>query len=419
MNRKIFKFLLAFFLLLISVSTARSQTSEALAAFLKNDNLRHAAVGFKLVDLQTGKTLVAHNDNIALTPASNMKIVTTAAAIINLKPDFRYRTPLSYSGTIKNAVLNGNLYIEGAGDPTLGSDFAKRDKTGFLHNWLNAIKALGITGIDGDIVVLDQLFGYDGFSMKWLLEDIGSTYAQGVYGVSIFDNLHSPDDIILDPGLFLANYFRNFLLANNIPVKGKATTYRIETQNVVYIDSAVILPEHPTEISAYVSPPLSDIVREINVHSNNHYAEHIFRKLTEKINIRSFFQTVGLDSTALIMWDGSGLSPQDAVSAGYLTDVLAYMYRRQGGRRGAFYQSLPVVGKEGTVSSLLNNGKFSGVIRAKSGSISGVQSYSGYIERNGNTYAFSLIINNFSGKHREIRKIIERFFVEQFSFVIC
>ena len=78
---------------------------------------------------------------------------------------------------------------------------------------------------------------------------------------------------------------------------------------------------------------------------------------------------------------------------------------------GAFYQSLPVAGEEGTVTDFLKNTSLKGKVHLKSGAISHVQSYSGYVENDGKRYVFSLIVNNFSGKRNDLRKAIEELLV--------
>jgi len=449
-----------------------SQTSTSLNKFLSKDKLKHAAVSFKLVELPSGRTIEAFNENMSLTPASNMKLVTTAAALLHLGEEFEYRTPLLVSGNIVDSVLTGNIYIEGVGDPTIGSECLGNDRLKFLHYFAGAVKDKGIKKVRGDVVVLDQLFGYEGVSGKWLLEDIGNYYAPGVYGISFFDNTYrltvQPDkdnsrvnilysepeidglyfvnnltvtdsddaeayifgtpfvnerllygsvsanktDVVLkgdipDPGLLLARFFKNTLIDNGIRVEGEATTFRLQQA----------LPIRCDTIAIYHSLPLSSIVRETNVKSNNHYAEHLYSKLTkvEGLRLRTFFQQLGLDSTALIMYDGSGLSPQNALSARYLTDLLVLMDKQTGGNKRAFYASLPVVGREGTVSGFMKNTALAGRMRLKSGSMSGVLSYSGYVETGGKRYAVSLIINNFDGKLRELRKEVEEFFNEVLS----
>ena len=447
-----------------------AQKPDALEAFLSKKNLAHAAVSFKAVDLASGKTVASFNEKTSLIPASNMKIVTTATALDTLRDGFRYQTALTYDGEIKDTVLEGNLYFKGSGDPTLGSEFMIGDRAGFLRDCLIALRKAGIKSIEGDIVVLDQLFGYEGVYPTWLLEDIGSYYAPGIYGVSIFDNTYKiylqsyapgtrvkilsvyPEipglqftnelkaskidsdrsrisglsssfekhlygtipanrsnfvikGSIPDPGLFLAEYLYKFLENNNIKINGKATTFRF-TQK---------LPENDRTIAIIQSPRLAAIVRETNVKSNNHYAEHLHKKLLafDNFNFSDYWERRGLDGSALLMADGSGLSPVNAVSADFLTSILIYMYER-GGQMGAFYQSLPIAGKEGTVMTFLKKTPLAGKVRLKSGSISHVQSYSGYVEKGDNRYVFSLIVNNFSGKRADLRKAMEELLVNLF-----
>jgi len=313
---------------------------------------------------------------------------------------------------------------------------------------------------------LDQAFGYEGISPKWLWEDIGNYYAPGIFGISVFDNMYrvylksnSPDSetailytdpkindlqltneikasndpsdnsfvssipleykvrlygtipqyqssyavkgSIPDPGLFLANYFRDYLQRNGIITEGEATTFRLH-------------PTAPTEeklLSEVRSIDLASMVKIINVSSNNHYTEHLYKVLTvlDSIDIPEFWRKKGLNPDALIMYDGSGISPQNAISAGFLIDLLIYM-DSQSRNSSAFYQSLPVAGRNGTVVSFLRNTSLAGKARLKSGSISNVQSYSGYIESKGKRYAVSLIINNFTGNRSVLRRDIEQLF---------
>jgi len=159
------------------------------------------------------------------------------------------------------------------------------------------------------------------------------------------------------------------------------------------------------------SPSLAAIVRSTNVHSNNLFAEALRLRMTvaDTMSVQRFWYDRGIDTTALTMHDGSGLSPQDAVSARFLVDVLVEMDSRADAVGRAFYNSLPVAGQEGTVASFMKNTPLAGKVRVKSGSISGVQSYAGYVETDGRRYAFALIIDNFSGNRRELRTAIGEF----------
>jgi D-alanyl-D-alanine carboxypeptidase/D-alanyl-D-alanine-endopeptidase (penicillin-binding protein 4) len=435
----------------------------ALKTFLRSETVQHASISFEMTDLSTGKTVAAHNENTSLVPASIMKLVTTATALETLGGHFTYQTNLFYDGTIENSVLKGNLYIEGSGDPSLGSEFINKEKEDFLKNWLTAVRQAGIQRISGDIVVLDQLFGYEGISPKWLWEDLGNYYAPGSYGISVFDNMYrvylrsyapgSETKIVYtdpemndlqftntivasasgadesyisgipfanerrlyghipanrsafaargdlpDPGLFLAKYFTAYLQKNGIEIAGEATTYRLKPEN----------PSTRRELSVTYSPDLASIVRVINVRSNNHYAEHLYKLLTIKhnVDVPAYWKAKGLDTTALFMNDGSGLSPADAVSADFLVSLLKYMDKKEG--KGDFYHSLPVAGKEGTVASFLQGTALEGKARVKSGSMTNVQSYAGYIEKNGRWYAFAIIVNHFTGKRKDLKREIEK-----------
>jgi D-alanyl-D-alanine carboxypeptidase/D-alanyl-D-alanine-endopeptidase (penicillin-binding protein 4) len=459
-----------FCLLFFNSETFFAQTPAALSAFLKKKNLSHAAVSFKAVDLSTKKTIASCNENMSLTPASSLKIVSTATALDYLGENFCFETPLCCDGFIRKSTLYGNLYIKGSGDPSLGSEFMPDDKERFLNEWLTAVKDAGIERISGRIIVLDQLFGYEGVSPKWLWEDMGTYYAPGVYGISVFDNMYriylqsfapgdetsilytdplinhlqlrnevkASDDLpdetavfglpfsnemrlygtipankssfvvkgaIPDPGLFLANYFHDYLQKNGILIEGQPTTYRLHP----------VTPDKEKELGVVRSADLASIIQGVNVRSDNQYAEHIYKVLTvlDSVDISNYWEEKGLDSSALFMVDGSGVSPKNALSSGFLIDLLIYMNERSG-KSTVFRQSLPVAGKEGTVASFLKNTPLNGKARLKSGSMSNVQSYSGYIESKGKRYAVALIVNNFTGKRADLRKEIEQLFVKLF-----
>lgn len=466
----LYSLLFAYLLINSAFLYAQTVTPPALQTFLNKESLRHAAVSFKAIDLETGKTLASHNEKMSLTTASTMKLVTTATSLDVLGSNYTYETRLLYNGVLSNGILQGNLYIEGSGDPSLGSEFIDRDPQSFVNNFINAVKQAGIKRIEGDIIALDQLFGYKGVSQKWLWEDLGNAYAPGIYGLSVFDNMckialksgaagkgtviidiqpeiaelrlsnevvgaeSSADDSyvsgipfsydrllygsipanrssfnvksdIPDPGYFLACYLRDRLKAEGVVVKGEATSYRL----------CSCLPDNASLLAQETSPALSILIRVINVRSNNHYVEHLYKLLTETqgMDIPSYWKEKGLDASALFMADGSGISPKNAVSAGFFIELLQYMYAKEG-KSGAFFQSLPLAGREGTVASFLKGTSLDGKVHVKSGSISNVQAYAGYAESRGKKYAFALIVNNFNGKRSELRKEMGKLLVNLF-----
>lgn len=466
-------FLLLIFSPITHISCLYSQIqSEALTRFIQIPDLKHAAISFELKDISAGKIIAAYNSNMSLVPASIAKTVTTATALEVLGGTYTFATPLYYDGSMNDSILTGNLYIEGIGDPTLGSEFIGKDKLAFLKKWLEGIRIKGIKRVDGDIIVLDQLLGYEGISSKWLWEDLGNYYAPGIYGISIFDNsykvylksaasgkaveiLYTEPDMgnlqfrnslksgttsqdrssisgipfsderhlqgsippnrtsfpvkgdIPDPGLYLATYFQSYLENNGIQVSGKASTYRLTPVDM----------QEKHLLATVLSPELSSILRVINVRSNNHYAEYLYKILTvkDRLDISGYWNNKGLDTSALFLYDGSGLSPKNAVSASFLNSLLEYMYKKEGAS-GAFYRSLPLAGKEGTVVSLLKGSVLEGKARVKSGSMTHVCSYTGYIEHKGKIYVFTLIVNQFQGQRPSLRTAISKLLVSLLQY---
>ena len=114
-----------------------------------------------------------------------------------------------------------------------------------------------------------------------------------------------------------------------------------------------------------------------------------------------------MNTTPLVMYDGSGLAPQNTVSARFLTDLLVYMYNRSD-YSTAFFQSLPKAGQEGPLQNFLRGTRLNGKVMAKSGSIGGVQCYSGYLIDGNKRYAFAILVNKFNGTRAQVRSAIEQ-----------
>ncbi|WP_081982648.1 MULTISPECIES: D-alanyl-D-alanine carboxypeptidase/D-alanyl-D-alanine-endopeptidase [unclassified Cetobacterium] len=435
-----------------------SEKSKALTRFVNSEVLEHGNVGFYAIELGSGKVVDSYREEAALVPASVLKVVTGATALEVLGADSVLETKVFYDGVIsKEGILKGDIYIQGGGDPTLGSDGISIDREAFLKTWINEVKRIGIKSIDGNIIVLDDLFGYEGIPGKWLWEDMGTNYGQGTYGISVFDNLYTlylktevsgkkPEVIrtkpeisglifdnqglvttggkreisvrgvplenkrrifgavpqnkngltiqsdIPDPGLFLGQYFSHHLKRENVEFKGKVTTARLTSQR----------PKNPKIIAVTKSPPISEIVKILLTRSDNHYTEHLFQLIqkTKGVDIEKFWKEKGMDVHSLILRDGSGLSRGNVISAKLLTQILAYS-------ESGLENLLPVAGKDGTVAIFLKNTSLEGKVKVKSGSMSGIQSYAGYAEKNGKKYAFTIIVNHWNGERSILRKEME------------
>ena len=113
--------------------------------------------GAYIVDLDTGDVLYDRNGSRRFIPASNMKILTTAAALDALGPDWRYYPRLYAEGEIRNGTLDGALVVRGAGDPTFGGRYTAGDLTQTFRQWADSLQALGVRRVRGPIIGDDNL----------------------------------------------------------------------------------------------------------------------------------------------------------------------------------------------------------------------------------------------------------------------
>lgn len=143
-----------------------------------------------VINSKTGEVVFDSNNQIGMPTASTLKVITSITALDLLGSDFTFQTDLFYTGEIDSlGTLNGNIIIEGKGDPTLGSDrYAATKSEILLTKWSEAIKKLGIKNINGKIIADDRLFnGYD-VPGTWMWTDIGNYYGAGVSALNWKEN---------------------------------------------------------------------------------------------------------------------------------------------------------------------------------------------------------------------------------------
>ena len=139
-----------------------------------------------------GRTIVDIDADKMLVPASNMKLISTGAAIHKLGPDYRFETAIGHDGTIEDGVLNGNLYIIGGGDPTLGSkDSIAVKLEEVFGQWETMVREAGIRKINGRIIGDGRAFEGMMEEPTWLWNDIGTYYGAGTTGLMFYENMQS------------------------------------------------------------------------------------------------------------------------------------------------------------------------------------------------------------------------------------
>lgn len=460
---------ISYILFLLCVTVVYAQ--KPVQIFKNNPLLQNANLSVLVKDVATGEVIAELNSRNSVVPASTMKTVTTASALEILGNDYRFKTTLEIDGKIdSDGTLNGNLIICGGGDPTLGSE--KTGDKDFLVKWADAVQKAGITKINGKVIASENHFDNQVVNPHWTWEDMANYYAPGIHSISYLDNMFrlvfnsgavgtTPAIVRTEPAI-AAFVFQNYVKStttksDNAYFYGAPFSYA----RSIYGEIPASRPEfvvkgdlpHPAEflvsdfynalllkgisitdayntndlcekktIYTHLSPPLSEIINEINVHSNNHYAEYVFKELSamngEKGNneasvekIESFWKSKGLPVDELFQYDGSGLSPQNAVSANFFVEMLSYMKNKSAGF-GYFYSSLPVAGENGTLKSILANTPLQGKVHAKSGTIARVKCYTGFIEIKKRTLVFAIMVNNANGASKEATAKIENLLLD-------
>ena len=467
---------------------AGAQTPAPVKWLLQAPYMRGASFSLVVKDVQDGRTVYSYDTERLQSPASVLKTVATATALEILGEDYRYPTTLEYDGILENGTLEGNLYIKGSGDPSLGSSHFAPGQNKFLSTWIAALQKAGIKHITGSVISDESIFDTEGASIKWLREDMGNYYAPGSYGISIFDNMYklslqtgaagtrpvlkgtepdipfirfknylkaapvssdsayiigAPlDDVrylygvlpanreayvlkgdIPDPALYLARYLTDQLQQKGIRVDGSPSCYRIEVEENRWKKG------ERKEIVTTYSPTLREIASVCNHVSHNLYADALVKTVglqykprrNEMISsfgrgvqvVKEYWEKKGLDVFPLRMNDGSGLAPADKVSAGFMGELLVYM-ATESAVSDAFIASLPQAGIEGSVRNFLKGSKLQGKARLKSGGITGVRSYAGYITKDGKTYAVAVFSNNYSCPMSRMTRALEKLLLQLF-----
>lgn len=227
---------------------------------------------------------------------------------------------------------------------------------------------------------------------------------------------------IPDPALYTADLLTNKLKNADIYVNGEPTCIRLLSQ------SGSVLPQKRQNIVTIYSPTLDKIIETTNLVSHNLYADALLKtigtlhsKENESLTsfdkgvevLKKFWKERGINCSTFL-YDGSGLAATNRVTAEFVNEILKYMattsiYSEQ------FMNSLPTAGVNGNVKNFLHDTCLQGNAKIKSGSMSGVRCYAGYIRREDKEYTVGIFANNYHCKPVEINKAIEGILLNLFS----
>ncbi len=420
---------------------------------LVTDSLfRSSLAGVKVVSLRTNEVLYAHDDSLLLRPASNTKLLTTAAALFLLGSDYRFRTTVAMDSLPAGGILEGNLYLKGYGDPDLA--------TADLDSLADSLAHSGLTHVRGDLVVDATYFGPEYFPIGWMWDDEPDPDGAPVSALSLNKNCVrvtvAPDSLthrtatltVTPPTSYVSlvncstvvtdtvrkriSVDRQFedrsntivvrgeILSDSPPVTQRTTVWQPElyagtvfrealAQRGIVIDGDVRFGLEPDSVTvvAQTIQPMDSMLVNLNKISDNLSAENTLRVMgavtfgppgTTPSGLWARNQalaTLGIDTTSFRFVDGSGVSHYDLVTPATLVDVLRAMYH-QPSIFPLYYASLPIAGVDGTLSGRMRGTAAQGNLRGKTGTISGVASLSGYVTTaDGELLAYSMLMQNF------------------------
>jgi D-alanyl-D-alanine carboxypeptidase/D-alanyl-D-alanine-endopeptidase (penicillin-binding protein 4) len=383
-----------------------------------------------------GRTLLSHNADAPMNPASVMKLVTTFAGLDRLGPAYVWRTEAYATGAVENGRLRGDLILKGGGDPGLTMEA--------FWMLLRDVRARGITAIDGDLVVDRSAFAIADEDPGRFDGEPTRPYNAGPEGLLL--NHRSirltfvPDAaaqtvrILAEPALPEVTIANELVLGagpcNGWPQKpeadlpGRRLTFRgtyplacgekvrhfltlspLEYTRALFgevwrglggsfsgrIREAAV-PADARLVTVAVSRPLADLVKDINKHSNNVMARQLFLTLgrvdgapatleSARAVVTRWADERGLAAPELVLENGAGLSRAERISAGSLARLLRTA--QESPVAPEFVASLPLAGNDGTLERWFQGSPVAGRAHLKTGYIEGVRGIAGYVHGEG------------------------------------
>lgn len=331
-----------------------------------------AGSGAWAIDANTGKVLISRSPDTRRVPASVQKLLTSATALDDLGPGFRFETQVLSSGQLVDDSLSGDLYIKGAGDPSFGQQGLSRlaDRVG---GGLGSVSGR----VYGDESLFDSRRGTPptGFALSIYFGALTALAFNG--GGSAYR---------ANPPRYVARALRSRLVGEGVSVRRSASIGKA--------------PASAQSMASVSSVPLSLIVRHMNQVSDNFYAEMLLKNLGARFAgggttaagasvVRGFENAHGVSSRVV---DGSGLSRANGVTPRAVGKLLTSVQKESWYK--TFYNSMPLAGKTGTLAGRMRGTAAAGRCRAKTGTLSNVSALAGYCKaRNGHRIAFAILMN--------------------------
>src|SRR3989338_502178 len=365
---------------------------------LNNRCLSNGKVGIKIVSLKTGEVVYQRNSNELLIPASNVKLITTAAALSKLKSDDSFfdgeRVGNGWKINGDSRAYNARIGALSFNFNTIAVDIepaeSRRERPEVIINpptsFVEVVnKAITKNRRIGDNITVDRLS--EGDEDKIIVD---GEISVGKKGMRFYRSISNPP-------IYTATVFKEFLEKEGITVKGRVISG--------------LKPADAAELLTHESAPLSIIIRDLNKMSNNFMAEQILKTMGAEVKgvpgtaekgltvVREYLEGIGIPNGTYVLADGSGLSRLNRMTPSQIINVLMTMYD-DFKLQAEYVSSLSIMGVDGSLKHRMDGSTLDWMVRGKTGTLDGVSAVSGYTTcyscsvNKREVFAFSIIMNN-------------------------
>jgi D-alanyl-D-alanine carboxypeptidase/D-alanyl-D-alanine-endopeptidase (penicillin-binding protein 4) len=420
-----------------------------------SQNTQPKYIGIKIQSISTGETLYRKHADKLFVPASNLKLFTALGAFLSLSPNFTFQTQL--------LTDNKNIYLKFDGDPS----FTDQD----LNNLFVALKKSGVDTIQGNIYLDTQTLGGRDSGPGWMWDELNICYAAPISSIMINHNCVnytlSPNaalqpktaidaiNIINQATVSSANAtdcpldlttmgHNGYILTGCISKNSKPIDLSIALSDPERYAKQLIIqdlkinqisfkgqiiermaPQGAQIIATHFSKPLSDLIRTMLKNSDNQIAgvlfktigAHYYRHPTNWGESVDALKTILTQSTPInltnaVIIDGSGISRYNLISPDQISSLLTMVFHEKSIAK-PYIESLPIAGKDGTLQDRMKN--LQNKVYAKTGSMTGVESLSGFIQtKHHSVLSFVIMMNNFSMPRKQATDLEDKI-VEQLA----
>jgi D-alanyl-D-alanine carboxypeptidase/D-alanyl-D-alanine-endopeptidase (penicillin-binding protein 4) len=444
----------------------REALRKSIDTLLSQPPLSSARVSAQIVSLDDGQVVYARSPDDQLNPASNTKLVTSAAALVRLGPEFRFTTDVLGDKAIDRGRVR-TLYVKGRGDPSINTERLQGLVADLWHRGLRQV---------GDIVLDDSYFDPEPWGPGWEQEQSDKAYAAPVGALSLNHNSvaiyvapaanrngrvridlepEARGYFVLEnrvatvgvngrrrviPHTFADGEHTRVVVSGRFPLRGEATVlYRRVTNPTFYFGQTLqqllrdhgirvqghlrraTVPETASLINSYESPELAEVVRDMNKVSSNFIAEMLIKTLgaelrgvpgtwTKGLDVaQDLLAEMGLPRGTYQLRNGSGLNDTNRFSAQQMTALLVAVWKKFP-VAAEFVSSLGIAARDGTMRLRMEGTDAAGRLRAKTGTLDKVTALSGYVQSlGGERFVFSILVNDWSGRSNPVVSGIDRF----------